>query len=267
MSVEAAIDRVTKEFLPDPKGIPAAGTYLAALLISVVIVLPEFTASGDKRLMWLFLAALFGLVLLRVWTVAAMFVLLQMKLGVTERMRPVSQLTGGELVFGIAVVVMLISASRLVSLIAPMVAPDATMFGLLRTIYRRLGSDPREDQNAIMPARQGKTFTAMEGLTGLLRAVCAVLVAVYLLAMVPLDQSTRDTVLLFEWAVRPITLGVILIVIYQLTNAVLSTLAWRGLSKPEARVYLRSELVEWPHRDIRGVVKRQVRDRGNRRRT
>ena len=268
MSIEAVIDRVSKDFLPDPKhGIPAAGTYLAAVLVSIVIVLPQFTASGDKRILWLFLAALIAMVLMRLWTVAALLVLLQMKLGITERTRPVSELFGSEIVFAIAVLVMLIAGSRLVALVAPMVAPDSTIFGLLRTVFRRLGSDPREEQDAVMPTRRGTTFSTVEGLTGLTRAIGSVLAAVFLLSVVPLDQSTPVRLLLYEWAVRPITIGVILIVIYQLANTLLSTLAWRRLSEPEARTYLRSELMDWPHRDIRGVVKRQVRERGKRRRS
>ncbi len=266
-NLEASIDRLTKQFFPDPKhGIPAAGTYLAALLVSILIVMPQFTGSGDKRLVWVFLAGLIGLVLLRLWMVAALFLLLQVKLSFSEPTRYVSELSGGELIFGVGVLVMLIAGSRLVSLTSPMVAPDSTMFSLIRTVIRRLRSDTSEEQNAVMPTRRGNTFSTMEGLTGLVRAIISVLAAAYLLSLLPLDPTTRDELLLFEWAVRPITLGVILIIVYQLTQAILGTLGWRRLSEPEARVYLRSEFVDWPHRDIRGVVKRQVRERRNRRR-
>ncbi len=267
-NLESTIDRLSKEFFSSPKhGIPAAGTYLAALLVSILIVTPLFTGSGDKWLVWFFLAGLVGLVLLRLWMVAAIFLLVQMKLGFSEPTRYVSQLTGGELMFGIGVLVMLIAGSRLVSLTSPMVAPDSTMFGVIRTVIRRIRSDHSEEQHAVMPTRLGNAFSAMEGLTGLVRAIVCVLAAAFLLSLLPLDPSTRDEVLLFEWAVRPITLGVILIIVYQLTQAILGTLGWGCLSRSEASVYIRSELMDWPHRDIRGVVKRQVRERRNRRRS
>lgn len=267
-NVESTIDRVSKEFFPEPKtGIPAAGTYFAALLVSIVIVLPQFTASGDRRLFWLFLAALMGLLLVRMWTVAAMFLLLQIQLGINERPRVIAELASNEIVFGTGVLVMVIAGCRLATLVAPMVAPDSTIFGLIRTAWRRVVADSEEDANAVMPTRRGVSFSVSEGLTGLARAIGAVAVAAFVLSLVPLDPSTRSDVLLFEWAVRPITLGIGLIVVYQLVNAFLGILAWQRLSRAEARVYLRSDLVEWPHRDIRGVVRRQVNQRRDRRRS
>lgn len=265
--IEDMIDRAAKEYFPEPKtGIPAAGTYFAALLVSIVLIMPQFTSSGDRRLFLLFVAAIIAMLLVRLWTVAVLFVLIQLKLAIRESPRAVSELDGGEIMFGIGVLIMIIAGSRLVALMAPMVSPDSTIFALFRTAYRRLAGNLNEDSNAVMPTRRGSTFTVSEGLTGLARAVGAVAVAAVLLAQFPLDRSARDTIGLFEWAVRPITIGIVLMIVLQITRVVLGTLSWRRLTKAEARTYLRSELAEWPHRDVRGVVVRQVNQRRDRRR-
>lgn len=265
--VEEFLDRATREYFPEPRtGIPAAGTYVAALLVSIVLLMPTFTTGGDRRVFLLFVAAIIAMLLVRMWTVAVMFVLVQIKLAVRESPRFPSELDNGEVIFGIGVLVMIIAGCRLVALMAPMVAADTTFFGMFSTAYRRLAGQSDEDRNAVMPTRRGATFTFTEGLTGLARAIGAVALAALLLDRFPLDPTTRNTVLLFEWAVRPITIGVVLILVFQVVRAGLGILSWRRLTEPEARTYLRSEFIEWPHRDVRGVVVRQVNQRRDRRR-
>ena len=285
--IEDMIDRAAREYFPEPRtGIPAAGTYVAALLFSFVLIMPVFNLPDvrrgsfdpgmellvriaefiDRRVFLLFVAAIIAMLLIRMWTVAVMFVLLQMKLAIRETPRFPSGLDDGEVIFGIGVLVMIIAGCRLVALMSPMVTSDSTFFGMFRTAYRRLAGRSNEDRDAVMPTRRGATFSFADGLTGLARAIGAVAVAAVLLAQVPLDPTNRNTVLLFEWAVRPIMIGVVLIVVFQLARGSLGILAWRRLTESEARTYLRSEFIEWPHRDVRGVVVRQVNQRRDRRR-
>lgn len=253
-------DRATKEVFPEPEhGIPAAATYFVALLISIVVVMPKFTSFQDRKLLLVFVVSIVALVLVRLWTVAALFVLVQMKLLFRETPRGFSILSDGELLFGIGVLVMLIAGSRLVSLTAPIVTPDATLFGLFRTIYRRFVGGGREDQHAIMPTRRGVTFSPAECLTGLARAIGAIAVAAYLLDRFPLDPRSLERWLLFDWSARTITIGIVFVVVYQLTTAFLGTLSWRRLTEPEARVFLRGEVVHWGHRELRVAAKRNAK--------
>lgn len=255
-------DRATREVFPEPEhGIPAAGTYFGALLVSVVLVMPKFTSYQDRRLLLLFVAAIVALVLVRLWTVAALFILVQMKLVFREAPRGVSILSDGELLFGIGVMLMLIAGSRLVSLTAPMVTPDTTIVGLCRTIFRRFVGGENEDQRAVMPTRRGMTFSTAECLTGLARAVGAVAIAAFLLGRFPLDPMSLNRLLLFDWSARTITIGIVFVVIFQITTAVLGTLSWRRLTESEARVFVRSEVVQWGHRELRVAAKQNTKSK------
>lgn len=240
-------------------GLPAAGTYVVALLISLLYVVPTLTRNGDRRILWLFSLAVITLLLVRIWTVAALFVLVQLKLALRDTPRGLSLLRDDELLFGIGVLAMVIAGSRLVVLLAPMVPNDTTIFGLFRALARQLAADARADRTVVMPTRHGATFSATEVVTGMARAIAAVLVAALLLGKFPLDPTTIERMVLFDWAVRSITISVVLILIYQVTNAVLGTICWRRLTPPEARVHLRSELVNGTHSEVRVAVTQQIK--------
>ncbi len=115
-----------------------------------------------------------------------------------------------------------------------------------------------------MPTRRAASFSVVECLTGVGRAVAAVFVAAIILAKFPLDPRSIDKLLLHDWGARTITIGIVFVVIYQLVNAALGTFSWRRLSRGEARVFLRSEVANWSQQNMRHAIVRQVRERRKR---
>ena len=113
--------------------------------------------------------------------------------------------------------------------------------------------------------RDGSTVGSAELFTMLGRMVLPVAAVSMLLTLVPLDPDTPSDARLIPPAVRTISLGIVLLLICVMSNSLMNVLVWRKLSSAEAKIFLRSELSKWIHREVSRVVRRRVRFRSSRR--
>lgn len=217
-----------------------------------------------KSIFALCFVAMFGL---RSWTVALMLLLIQIQMFALERgSADAYGMSNGHPLLSVAVVALLIFSSRYLALTSP---PIPYRLGMRESI-RLAGLHLRRAKRDLfapfgMRSRNTETVDSSEVITGLVRIFFPVVVVSFLLAAIPLDPYTPDYARLIPPAVRAITLGIILLLIFVVVNGVVKVVSWRRRSGLELKVFLRSELSQWIHREVSAVAKRQMKLRIRRR--
>ena len=203
----------------------------------------------------------------RFWFVALIFLMVQVGLFLVEP----SSVSGysyspGSSLAAIGVLALLISCCRYLTLTSSPAPYRLSNRSSVKVAYFHATREPR---NAFAPfgvlCRNESTVGSAELFTMLARTVIPVMAISVMLNLVPLDPNAPELARLIPPAVRTITLGIILLAICVLANSLLSILAWRKLSPSEARIFARSELSKWIHREVSRVSRRRIRFRNSRR--
>ena len=248
---------------------PATGYAIAAVVSGLFISV--WFSPNDSLLIGVFAACFVLMLTLRTWTIAVMLLLIQIELFLVEphSINAFSQ-SDGSAILAVAVLALLIFTSRFLCLTSPPIPYPISLRSSIRaaTLHAR-----RVSREALAPfgwvPRDASSVSSSEVVTMLVRIVvpvAAVSVLLALIPLIPLDPLAPNYARLIPPAVRTITLGVILLLICVITNSLLSVLSWRRLSVLESRIYIRSVLSKWIHREITAVVKRQLKLRKTRRR-
>ncbi len=203
----------------------------------------------------------------RFWSVALILLMVQVGLFLVEpgSVGGYSNSSGSSLA-GIGVLALLISCCRYLTLTASPAPYRLSNRSSIQVAYLHATRQPRESFAKFgVLSRDESTVGAAELLTMLARIVIPVAAISVMLTFVPLDPDTPSTARLIPPAVRTITLGIILLAICVLANSLVSILVWRRLSPSEARIFARSELSKWIHREVARVSRRRIRFRSSRR--
>ncbi len=225
------------------------------------------------------LAVLFGL---KLWTGGLILFVFLFDQFLNERpVSPFATTALPDVVYSLAMLVLLIAAGRYVGLTGHLVPYDGSITMIVWNRLQALRSRFLNDQGGRsendeplsieaapddgMRPRDVSTFRTAELLNGLLRAIIAVIIALMLLFLVPVSRDAFSTTGLPPLVLRSITLAIVLSLIYFVSGGLLSALSWRTLGPRPARVYLRSVMARWYHREVRAAVVRQVKDRQRRR--
>ena len=255
----------SKNDAPSNDALAASTAYLILAGLSAFLVSLWF--SPDDSIITILIAVFFVMTLgIRFWSVALIFLMVQVGLFLAEpgSVGGYSSSPGSSLV-SIGVLALLISCCRYLTLTS---SPAPYQLSNRSSVQVAFFHATREPRQAFAPfgvlSRDESTVGSAELFTMLGRAVIPVTAISFMLALVPLDPDTPEIARLIPPAVRTITLGIILLVICVLTNSLLSILIWRKLSPAEARVFARSELSKWIHREVSRVSRRRIRFRNSR---
>ncbi|NQV23359.1 MAG: hypothetical protein HQ518_03235 [Rhodopirellula sp.] len=211
-----------------------------------------------------FFALMFGV---RFWSVALIFLMVQAGLFLAEpgSVGAYADSPGSSLLAG-SVLALLISGSRYLTLTSSPSSYPLSNRSSIKVALQHARRAPRKSfrRFGVLP-RDAVTVGSFELFTMLARIVISVAAVSMLLAIVPLDPAAPENARLIPTAVRTITLGIILLLICVLGNALMNVLAWRKPSPSEASFFLRSELSKWIHREVSAVSRRRIQLRASRR--
>ncbi|MDA0807315.1 MAG: hypothetical protein O3B68_04910 [Planctomycetota bacterium] len=256
----------TKNAAPSNDSLAASTAYLILAGLSAFFVSLWF--SPNDTIITILIAVFFVMTLgIRFWSVALIFLMVQVGLFLAEpgSVGGYSSSPGSSLV-SIGLLVLLISCCRYLTLTS---SPAPYRLSNRSSVQVAFFHATREPRQAFAPfgvlSRDESTVGSAELFTMLGRAVIPVVAISFMLALAPLDPDTPEIARLIPPAVRTITLGIILLAICVLTNSLLSILIWRKLSPAEARIFARSELSKWIHREVSRVSRRRIRFRNSRR--
>lgn len=249
-----------------------AGELTPALIYAVIagasaLLVAQRLSSSNSMAASLLVVLLVVTLTIRFWMVGLMLVVIQVSL---LFMVPASWFASvhsqGSVFLTVAVLTLVMSTSRYLALTVSPMPYRVSGSWLHRVAMRHFRRAPCADFAAygVLP-RKVSTLTAMEVVTMLLRIVIAVAAVSVLLAMVPVYRDAPNFARLYPVVVRGIHIVVILLVIYVLTNGLLNVLVWRRLSSAESRMFLRSELSQWIHREVSAVARRRIKSRKSRR--
>jgi hypothetical protein len=252
---------------PDPETLNPSVVYAIVAALSGLFV-TMWLSPGDmlsRTLLVVFFAVMIGV---RFWAVGLIFLMIQVGLFVVEPGSIGAFVDSrGSSLAAIGVLALLISSCRYLTLTSspsPYRLSNRSSFKVAMQHIRRV---PRGDFARFgVLSRDASTVSSMEVVTMLLRIVISVVAVSVLLAAVPLQADAAEYARLIPPAVRAVTLGVILLLIFVLANSLMNVLSWRRLSSSEAKVFLRSELSKWIHREVSAVSRRRIRFRTSRRR-
>lgn len=222
------------------------------------------TDSLFTILIAVFLVMTFGL---RFWSIALILLMVQAGLFFAERgsLGGYSYSPGSSLV-AVGVLALLISCCRYLTLTA---SPAPYRLSNRLSVQVAYFHATREPRKTLAPfgvlSRDESTVGSAELFTMLARTVVPVMAISVMLKLVPLDPDMPDIARLIPPAVRTIMLGIILLAISVLANSLLSVFVWRRLSPSEARIFARSELSKWIHREVSRVSRCRIRFRSSRR--
>lgn len=218
-----------------------------------------FTQSGISLLL-LLAVAIAALVLLRMWTVGIVLLIIQGALLFGQPQALMVRVSPFDLILAAGVMTLLLAACRYF-VIAPELSPVAD---LSDSTIRYLPERFRESLAGQL-SRRARRFSVAERSTGLLRIVLAVAGAAFLLRSVPVNPYALDEARLIPSGLRLISLGVLLLSIFLVTDLLLDTMTWRRISLREARLFLRSVLTSWCDRELRAVNRHDAKQRRKRR--
>lgn len=250
---------------PSNDALAASTAYIIFAGLSALFVSIWF--SPNDSIITIMIAVFFVMTLgIRFWSVALIFLMVQAGLFLAEpgSVGGYSQSPGSSLL-AIGVLALLISCCRYLTLTS---SPAPYRLSNRSSVQVAFFHATREPRKAFAPfgvlSRGESTVGSAELFTMLARTVMPVLAISLMLTLVPLDPDMPDIARLIPPAVRTITLGIILLVICVLTNSLLSILVWRKLSPSEARIFARSELSKWIHREVSRVSRRRIHFRNSR---
>lgn len=236
-------------------------TVVSGLFVSIWMSPNETLIKG---LLFVCVAAIF---VGRLWTMSLILFLIQVGLFLAEpgSLGAYAESPGSSLL-AMAVLALLISSSRYLALTSLPVSYRLNTRESARMALMHLRREPRDGfaSFGVLP-RAESTVGSAELLTTLLRIAVAVIAVSMLLELVPLEPDSPAHARLIPPAVRTISLVVILLLVWMLINGLMNVLVWRRLSPVEARVFLRSELSKWIHREVSSVSRRRIRFRATRR--
>jgi hypothetical protein len=89
--------------------------------------------------------------------------------------------------------------------------------------------------------------------------------AAFLLRSIPVNPYALDEAWLIPSGLRVISLGILLLAIFLVTDFLLDVMTWRRISLIEARVFLRSVLTSWCDRELRAINRHDLNQRRPRR--
>ncbi|MBC8290818.1 MAG: hypothetical protein H8E37_10930, partial [Planctomycetes bacterium] len=227
----------------------AAGATAAAML---------FTRGGVSLLLF-FAVALGALVILRRWTVGVILLLVQAALLVGRQQDLMHRASIPDLILASAIMTLLVAASRFL-IIAPELSPVADLSEATR---RYVPKRFRGKLNSLV--RRDGNYCPAERFTAVLRVLIAVGGAALLLRSIPVNPFALDEFWLIPSGLRVISLGILLLTIFLVTDFLLDVLTWRRISTSEARVFLRSVLTSWCDRELRAIYRHNLKQRRRRR--
>ncbi|MDG1893930.1 MAG: hypothetical protein P8J37_03380 [Fuerstiella sp.] len=221
-----------------------------------------FLYSGavlNLSLKFFFLAIL--VLTLRRWTGALLMALLQIHLFFLEPRVVGSGGAGGEVVWVVATVLLIMAVSRFRTLQEK--DEHSTVRRLLSSLNARTVNTHERDASAL--SRHSFAAFVTVGRPVLLLIACAVL-ALDLMSLVPPDRTITGLNTIREFRLRPsgyrvIMSGLLLFSAFILGWLVINEVVWRRLSPSQAGIYLRSVSVKWLHRDLRMLTKRRLKMR------
>ena len=246
--------------------IGGATAYMIIAGLSGLFVAAWFSPNDtvSKSLMIVFFGLMVGF---RFWAVALIFLMVQVGLFLVEpgSLGAFSDSQGSSLL-ALGVLGLVISSCRYLTLTSSPLPYRLSNRESTRVALFHVRRRPRRSfiPYGILPRAESTANTA-ELLTMLARMVISTVAVSILLVLVPLDPMTPEVVRLHPSAVRTITLGIVLLLLWVLANGLMNVLAWRRLSSVEARLFLRSELSKWVHREVSSVARRRIRFRTSRR--
>lgn len=245
----------------------SGATVYAVLTVASGLFVSVWLPPNDTVTRSLLLAFVGVLFAFRFWTISLIFFTVQVGLFLVEPGSLGAYADSpGSSILATGVLALVISATRYLTLTASPVSYRLTNRESVRVALRHIRRQPR---TAFLPSgvlpRAESTVAQSELVTTLLRVIMAVVSVSLLLDLVPLDPDAPAYARLIPPAVRTITLIVILLLIWMVINGLMNVLVWRRLTAVEARVFLRSELSKWIHREVSLVSKRRLRWRTLRR--
>jgi len=255
-----------KSVAPSNDALAASTAYIIFAGLSALFVSLWF--SPNDSIITIMVAVFLMMTLgFRFWSVALIFLMVQVGLFLVE---PGSvggySYSPGSSLAAIGVLALLISCCRYLTLTSSPAPYRLSNRSSVQVAYFHATREPRK---AFAPfgvlSRDDSTVGPAELFTMLARTVLPVMAISVMLTLVPLDPDMPNTARLIPPAVRTITLGIILLAICVLANSLLSILVWRRLSPSEARIFARSELSKWIHREVSRVSRRRIRFRNSRR--
>lgn len=249
-----------------PDTLAAAIAYIILAVLSSAFVSLWFSPN-DSIIVIMIAVFLIMTLAFRFWSVALIFLMVQAGLFLVEpgSVSGYSQSPGSSLA-AIGVLALLISCCRYLTLTSSPAPFRLTNRSSVQVAYQHATREPRKSFAKFgVLSRDDSTVGSAELFTMLGRMIIPVMAISAMLNFVPLDPNAPEHARLIPPAVRLITLGIILLAICVLANSLLSVVVWRKLSPAEARIFTRSELSKWIHREVARVSRRQIRYRKNRR--
>ena len=232
--------------------------YAIAMAAGATATAMLFTRGGVSLLLF-FAVSLGTLVVLRRWTVGVILLLVQAALLVGQRQDLMHRASISDLILASAIMTLLVAASRFL-VIAPELSPVADLSEATRRyIPRRL----RGTLSSLV--RRDGHFCPAERFTAALRILLAVGGAAFLLRSIPVNPYALDEAWLIPSGLRVISLGILLLAIFLVTDFLLDVMTWRRISLIEARVFLRSVLTSWCDRELRAINRHDLNQRRPRR--
>ena len=217
-------------------------------------------SRGGAGLLLGFAAGLAALAILRLWTVGILLLVIQGALFAGEPQRLIDRVSLLDLITAAGVMTLLVAGSRFL-MIARGLSP---IVNLSEATRRFLPGNLRASAEQEF-TRHTADFGIAERSTAVLRIVLAVAGAALLLRVIPVDPGALDDAWLIPSGLRLISLAVLLLSIFLVTDLLIETVTWRSLSVREARVFLRSVLTVWCDRELRAVMYQEMKQRRNRR--
>jgi len=238
---------------------PIATFYGLTIAAAAVTCTLTFSVARAELIL-LFAVAVAALFLFRMWMPGLLLLIVQTALYLEQPQLMIDRISPFDLLISFSVVTLLIASSRFLLLApeqSPVAAVTKTTQRWLPQTFRRLTVSPL--------SRSGDHAGGTERATGLLRAAVAVAGAAILLMSIPIIPDSRDEVQLIPVGLRLISLGILLLGIFLVTDFLLSIVAWKRISPREARLFLGSVLTSWCDRELRTIHRQEQKLRQRRR--
>ncbi|MBM81772.1 MAG: hypothetical protein CMJ78_14435 [Planctomycetaceae bacterium] len=250
------------DFSPTEETLPAI-IYSGCVLLAASFVAGGFSMDVDYTFT-VFVVGLFLLLAIRFSVVTVILITVLVELGYKDQRILFPTGFGlGELIFVAAVVSMVITACRYLVVTSPIVAFDGVN-SLMSTCRWILSLGHFEREQSGIPKRRSQSFSNYELVDVVVRVLLAISIASLILRFIPVDPTAEVTTGLTLPGLRTITIALVLLTFIVVVNTGMTLIAWRQNTPVESQVYLRSVITRWCHREIRRIVKRQLRERQKR---
>jgi hypothetical protein len=235
---------------------PAILTYLSVVGIVGFLVMTELR-FGLIRPFGIFLVGILMLVFLRVWSIPLILFAVQLELVVSEPFSADASVSPlANVVFVTGVVLLLLAGSRFVVLTSSPLPYDTSTFKFFGRIFRG-----NKEPNTGHSKRDAALYSSTELSTALIRVTLSVAIAAWWLWYVPLDSGAVDYAWILPTGLRSITLALLALGVIVAANVLISAYVWQGISGDQARLYLHSVATRWSFREVRSIIRRQIKAR------